>query len=331
MEVIRILLLSMIIVLAVVLTFLLVMTGNYSAQIHGTAEKNTRPIITTILPSVTSHDILAKVLIDNAIQALQDENRTMTIEYLIAANHELTSVIESENPSSPIEPRFIVEYLVQLMQNGIGSITNNKALVYLNLVDSQLGDMLNEPSTNTTIPADSFLTYTNQKYGIKIKYPYYWSIDGNSYPAGKVGVQVASFFLPGGGSDLPIVSIGIDNLSKTFGHLPVHLDEYLHLSLKYKNSTGFPGFKLIQSNVNYNDSNNKNGTLSLFGGNNVYMIIWTYNHPTYGIRKSIELGTIVGGNKGFFIDYTTSARKFLKYLPTTEKMIASLAIAQPAK
>jgi hypothetical protein len=39
------------------------------------------------------------------------------------------------------------------------------------------------------------------------------------------------------------------------------------------------------------------------------------------MRKSIEFGTIVGGNKGFFIDYTTSARMFLKYLPTTEKMI----------
>ena len=44
------------------------------------------------------------------------------------------------------------------------------------------------------------------------------------------------------------------------------------------------------------------------------------------MRKSIEFGTIVGGNKGFFIDYTTSARTFLKYLPTTEKMITSLAI-----
>jgi hypothetical protein len=49
------------------------------------------------------------------------------------------------------------------------------------------------------------------------------------------------------------------------------------------------------------------------------------------MRKSIEFGTIVGRNKGFFIDYTTSARKFLKYLPTTEKMITSLAIALPAK
>lgn len=49
------------------------------------------------------------------------------------------------------------------------------------------------------------------------------------------------------------------------------------------------------------------------------------------MRKSIEFGTIVGGNKGFFVDYTTSASKFLKYLPTTERMITSLAITPPAK
>jgi hypothetical protein len=81
---------------------------------------------------------------------------------------------------------------------------------------------------------------------MKMQYPYYWSVDGNSYPAGKIGIQVVSFFLPSGGSDLPIVSIGIDNLSKSFRVLPIHLDEYLRLSLKHKNSTGFPGFKLIQ-------------------------------------------------------------------------------------
>ena len=219
-----------------------------------------------------------------------------------------------------------------MLQNGTGGITNNKALVYLNLADSYLGDMLNESNTNTTILRDSFLTSTNQRYEIKMQYPYYWSIDGNTYPAGKIGVEVASFFLPSSGGDLPIVSIGIDNLSKTFRHQPVYLDEYLHLSLTYKNSTGFPGFKLIQSKVNNNASNNNNNsTRNIFRANNAYSIIWTYNHTTYGIRKSIELGTIMGGNKGFFIDYTTSTTKFLKYLPIIEKMITSFAIAVPAK
>jgi hypothetical protein len=38
--------------------------------------------------------------------------------------------------------------------------------------------MLNKSDTNATIPGDVFLTYTNQKYGIKMEYhiPYYWSM-----------------------------------------------------------------------------------------------------------------------------------------------------------
>jgi hypothetical protein len=194
------------------------------AQAYATLGKNTPSALATKFPYRTSEGILAKVLIDEAIQALQNGNRTKTTKYLIAADQELNSGLE--NPSS-VEPSFIVEYLVQLMQTRTNSITNNKALVYLNLVDSELGYMLNESNTNTTIPGDVFLTYRNQKYGIKMQYPYYWSIDGNSYPAGKIGIQIVSFFLPSGGSDLPIASIGIDNLSKSFRDLPVHLDEYL--------------------------------------------------------------------------------------------------------
>jgi hypothetical protein len=144
----KILLCLVIIILAVSMTFLMWMTGSYGAQVHETSEKTTGSTITTIFPMITSHDILAKILIDNAIQAIQDGNRNMTIRALLVANQELASVIESEHSSLAIEPKFIVEYLLQLMQNGTGGVTNNKALVYLNLADSQLGDMLNEPNTD---------------------------------------------------------------------------------------------------------------------------------------------------------------------------------------
>jgi hypothetical protein len=254
----------------ILIYLLLTAADSNQPQAYATLEKNTISALTTKFLSRTSHEILTtKVLIDEAIQVLQNGNRSTTIKYLIAADQELNSILENSN--SAIEPSFIVEYLVQLKQNGTNSITNNKVLVNLNLVDSQLGYMLTKSNSNATIPGDLFLTYRNQKYGIKMQYPYYWSIDGNSYPAGKIGIQVVS--LPSGGSDLPIVSIGIDNLSKSFRDLPVHLDEYLRLSLKYKSSTGFPGLKLIQSSVNYNASS-KNGNRSLFGWNNVYTIIW---------------------------------------------------------
>jgi len=83
-----------------------------------------------------------------------------------------------ENSNSAADPSFIVEYLVQLMQTGTNSITNDKVHVYLNLVDSH------------PIIMQQYLEIFsyNQKYGIKIQYPYYWSIDGNSYPAAKIGM-----------------------------------------------------------------------------------------------------------------------------------------------
>lgn len=152
--------------------------------------------------SATSHEIFAKILVDYAIQALQDEDRNRSIKYLIAANQELTNSSESRNPTYDVEPMSIVEYLVQLMQNsinstseGIDGITNNKALVYLNLVDSQLSDKLNEvTAANSTLAKHSLASYANHRYGIRVLYPYYWSIDGTSYLTGRIGTQIVSFF-----------------------------------------------------------------------------------------------------------------------------------------
>jgi hypothetical protein len=54
-------------------------------------------------------------------------------------------------------------------------------------------------------------------------------------------------------------------------------------------------------------------------------VVWTYTHPTYGIRKSLEIATVVGG-KGYFVDHTAAAAKFSDYLPTAQKMIESFEI-----
>jgi hypothetical protein len=93
------------------------------------------------------------------------------------------------------------------------------------------------------------------------------------------------------------------------------VDEYLRESLKYKNSTGFPGFKLLRVNTSMNK----------LSGNSAYTIMWLYKHPSYGLRKSIEIGTIIG-NKGYFIDYAAAAEKFFDYLPIVQKMVNSFEI-----
>lgn len=92
--------------------------------------------------------------------------------------------------------------------------------------------------------------------------------------------------------------------------------DYFKESLKNKNSTGFPGFNLIESSTNINNT---------LAGNHAYTITWTYIHPTYGIRKSVEIGTIIG-NKGYFIDYTVNTAKFDNYFQMVQKMINSFWI-----
>ncbi len=181
-----------------------------------------------------------------------------------------------------------------------------------------LRDISAIPTTCITIPLDTFLTYRNPSYGIEIQYPYDWIVEGTNYKAGDVGVQIASFYLPNISDGLPFIRVGVDDLTKEFPQRlsSISILDYLKESLKGKNATGFPGFKLIEYNTNTN---------STIAGNPAYTIIWTYNHPTYGIRKSIEFGAVIG-NKGYFIDYTADAAKFSNYLQIVQKMINSFRV-----
>ncbi len=163
------------------------------------------------------------------------------------------------------------------MDNGY----NSEALIYLNLAEQQLGSILSYTSNSSiAIPRGTFLTYSNQRYKIRINYQYDWIIDGNSYPTGAGGVVITSFYLPDANlTDLPFFRIGIDNLTKEFSGSPsVSIDQYLIRALQHKNSIGFPGFKLIKSDTN----------TSILAGNHAYTIIWTYIHPEYRIRKSMD-------------------------------------------
>ena len=157
---------------------------------------------------------------------------------------------------------------------------------------------------------------TNTKYGIKLQYPQNWVIEADDYTtgaAGQAGIQIASFYLPDVNNGLPFFRIGTDDLTKEFPNLQkVSIIQYLHRSLAHKNSTGFPGFNLIE----YDTSNRR------LADNLAYTVVWTYTHPTYGMRKSIEIATILG-SRGYFVDYTAATTNFSKFLPVAEKMIES--------
>src|SRR6266487_6547116 len=282
---------------------LLAGTTNYGIYSHANAQ------------TVVSPD-LAKVLIDSAMQALQSGDIKKTVMHLGAAEQEVILAVTDENYSS-LETILLVKDAIQYLQN---SNDTTKSLVFLDLAERQLGeDLLNithaNLSTTAAIPRDTFLVYSNPSYGIRMQYQYNWVVEGTSHPSGAAGVQITSFYLPDTSIGLPYFRIGEDNLSKEFPQpATVSVNEYLNRSLEHKNSTGFPGFKLLES-----DTHNS------LAGNRAYTIVWTYTNPSYGIRKSIEIGTIIG-NKGYFVDYTAAEGKFQNYLPLVQKMINSFEI-----
>jgi hypothetical protein len=306
----------------------------------------TATITTMKLPTV------AKMLVDNAIQEFQSNNINNAITYLQGAEQELSSSLAivgnnrnnnnnsnasiSTSMAQPLTILLLVKNIIQSLDSG----DYEKGQKYLNLAEQELGrnilDVSSSLNPQTVISTSNatynnnnnnnnnnsndnygfFSMYTNTKYGITLQYPRHWIIEADDYAtgaAGQAGIQIASFYLPDVNNGLPFFRIGTDNLTKEFPNLQkVSINQYLDRSLAHKNSTGFPSFNLIES-----DTSNRR-----LADNLAYTIVWTYTHPAYGMRKSIEIATILG-SRGYFVDYTAATTNFSKFLPVAEKMIES--------
>jgi hypothetical protein len=302
---------------------------------------STATAATTIVATTMT---VAKMLVDNAIQEFQSNNINNAITHLQGAEQELSSSLaivgndhnnhnnNSSSVSTSMTQRLTILLLVKNIIQSLDSGDYGKGQKYLNLAEQELGRNILDISSslnpqkiigtsnatfNNSNDNYSFLsTYTNTKYGIRLQYPYNWAIEADDYAtgaAGQAGIQIASFYLPDVNNGLPFFRIGTDDLTKEFPNLQkVSINQYLHRSLAHKNSIGFPGFSLIES-----DANNRR-----LADNLAYTIVWTYIHPTYGMRKSIEVATILG-SRGYFVDYTADTTNFSKFLPVAEKMIES--------
>ena len=281
--------------------------------------------------------IVSKMLVDNAIQEFQSNNINNTITYLKGAEQELSSSLAIVGPNNsagvrtpmiqPLTILLLVKSIIQSLDSG----DYGKGQKYLNLAEQESGRNILDVSSSLNPQTirllmllliimnnnySSFSTYANTKYGIKLQYPHNWVIEADDYPTGaggQAGIQIASFYLPDVNNGLPFFRIGTDDLTKEFPNLQkVSINQYLQRSLANKNSTGFPGFNLMES-----DTNNRR-----LAGNLACTVVWTYTNPSYGMRKSIEIATIIG-SRAYFVDYTAATTNFSKYLPVAEKMIQS--------
>ena len=57
----------------------------------------------------------------------------------------------------------------------------------------------------------------------------------------------------------------------------------------------------------------------------MYTLIRTYQDPSFGLQKLMEIGTIIG-DKAYSVQYIADAPRYSNYLPTVQWMIQSLVI-----
>jgi hypothetical protein len=281
--------------------------------------------------------VLIKISIDKAIQSYENNSINTAISNLRAAHNQLLMLANSTKTTiSNIQTLLLltVHTIGLISENNTNAEAKNDSILYLNALEEQLGpSVLTSYSKNIMISTASnafseklFLEYENEPYGLEIQYPYDWIIRINynyalptasSYAHPQI---IGSFYLPNSTEGLPFFYTGVNtNLSKEFNQFPFTLEQYLHKSLQAKeNSSAFPDFNLIEASAS------NNNTLAGFPA---YEIVWTYKHPTYGMRKLVEFGTVVNGNKGYFIDYAAPIEKFSKYLPIAEVMKNSFKIS----
>ena len=129
-------------------------------------------------------------------------------------------------------------------------------------------------------------------------------------------INIATFVSPTGPDSDPNaeVSVYMDKLHNS----TTTLNNYAHFVAfaDYENRTSdFHAFKLLELSTNS----------SILAEKRAYMLIGTYQNPSAGFQKLMEIGTIIG-DKAYCMQYIADAPKYSDYLPTVQKMIDSLVI-----
>ena len=143
------------------------------------------------------------------------------------------------------------------------------------------------------------LIYEKSTYAIRVQYPCDWSVAGTNGST----LTFVRFFSPA--FNVATVTFGTETL-------PINittLGNYTHLIIDYEKT--FPAFKMLGLKTN-----------STLAGKSAYTLIGTYQDPSSGLQKLMEVRTIIG-DKAYYIQYKT---RYSDYLPTLQKIIDSLTV-----
>jgi hypothetical protein len=257
-----------------------------------------------------------KILLNDAIQALQKGDNNSALVHLKLADQQMATSTNSSTQTS----KTLIEDAIQALQKG----DNNSALVHLKLADQQLPNSIQSSSTNSAKQQGmnaateiTFSTYNNSALGITLQYPSNWIENEYSYNPGTNNTVVA-FFSPSKAAS------ALGNVSGVSGSFIPYVDLFV-----------IPSRSMSLNEV-------VNGTVNNFG-NNTHVdssksIVLKGNIPA---RQLVYETTVArdehfkkmqvwlsGGDKIYVLTYTSQASLYPNYLPIAEKMIQLFELKQ---
>lgn len=271
--------------------------------------------------SLNSSEPLIKVLVGDAIEALDKNNTTKMLQNSNVLDQLLIEI--KENSSSIQATKLLLHDAVQAVHDGDVS----RALLYLNLVAQQFG--IQQPkseSANAVTPAASnttsldFLTYNHPILGITMQYPHDWTVRQYEYnPA--ANNTLVGFYSPSK------TAAELGNISGVSGHFVPYSDIFTFDS---KNLTldkiMSERLKRLQNDSHFTAIESKPFTLN--NRQPAHLLIYRTVAGGDELFKKMQVYTIYG-NKVYLISFTSQDASFSIYVPTIQKMIKTFEIRKP--
>jgi hypothetical protein len=268
--------------------------------------------------SLNSSDTLIKVLVGDAIKALEKDNTTKMLQNLNVVNQMLMDI--KENSSSVQAIKLLVHDAIQAVHDRDVS----RALVYLNLVGEQFGIQQSKSEASDEFTAEvsnatnsDFLTYEHPILGTTMQYPHDWKVRQYEYnPSGNN--TLAGFYSPSK------TASELGNISGVSGHFIPYSDIFVFDSKNFTLDEIITGrLNRLQNDTHFTGIESKPFTLN--NGQPAWSLIYRSTTGGDELFKKIQVYTIYS-NKVFLISFTSQDASFPSYQPTIQKMIKSFDV-----
>jgi hypothetical protein len=261
---------------------------------------------------------MIKVLVSDALKALDVGNTTKTIQNLNVVSKMITEINDNSSSNQAIK---------LLLHDAIGSVQSgdtSRALIYLNLVGQQFGiqQPKSEPidaGANVTSNSSSqdFLTYEHPILGTTIQYPHDWKVRQYEYDPSENNTLVGFYSPSKTASEL-------GNISGVSGHFIPYSDIFVFDSNNLTLDEIMTGrLNRLQNDTHFTGIESKPFTLN--NGQPAWSIIYRSTAGGDELFKKIQVYTVYS-NKVFLISFTSQDASFPSYQPIIQKMIKSLDV-----